>query len=91
MPNFCAVVGCGTRGDRDSNSFFRIPAIPTRGKEEKIKLSSERRQKWIAALKRADLTETKLKYAKICDKHFINGKNFILSYLKRLFPLVNSY
>lgn len=81
MPNFCAVVGCGSRGDRDSNSFFRIPAFPTRGTPEFMKLKTERREKWILALKRTDLTETKLKYATICDKHFITGKCTLFVYI----------
>ncbi|KAK4875860.1 hypothetical protein RN001_012282 [Aquatica leii] len=34
----------------------------------------ERREKWIGALRRADLTEQKLKYGRICSKHFITGK-----------------
>ena len=73
MPNVCAVVGCGTRGMRDENSFFRIPCIPQRGTSEFKKLKMERRQTWIAALKRADLTDSKLKNSVICDKHFITG------------------
>lgn len=73
MPNFCAVVGCGKRGNRDSNKFFRIPCIPKRGSRFYIELKTTRRLKWILALRRADLTEKKLKYAVICDRHFISG------------------
>ena len=74
MPNFCAVVGCGSRGDRDERSFFRIPAIRSIGSPEFLRLTAERRRRWITALKRDDLTEKKLKYATICDKHFLTGK-----------------
>ncbi|KAJ8930304.1 hypothetical protein NQ314_016923, partial [Rhamnusium bicolor] len=44
------------------------------GPNRKInKLAERRRQMWINALKRADLTETKIKYARVCSKHFISG------------------
>lgn len=52
-----------------------------RGTPEFIKLKTERREKWISALKRTDLTETKLKYATICDKHFITGKCTLFVYI----------
>lgn len=74
MPNFCAVVGCHSRGDRDKNKFFRIPTIPKRGHPEIIACKTVRRSKYIEALRRTDLTETKLKYASICDRHFISGR-----------------
>lgn len=73
MPTFCAVVGCGRRGDRDGHihSFFRLPSIPKRGDKT---LKTRRRMQWILALRRADMTEKKLKYLVICDRHFISGK-----------------
>lgn len=76
MPNFCAVLGCASRGDRDRRSFFRIPGIPPKikGNDEIIQLSKERRGKWIKALNRKDFPESKIKFARICDKHFINRK-----------------
>ena len=79
MPNTCAVVGCGTRGMRDKMSIFRISCIPIRGTPEYKKLKMERRQKWIASLKRADLDDSKLKNAFICEKHFVKG-NFMIIY-----------
>lgn len=77
MPRFCAVVGCGRRGDRDArtNSFYRLPCIPKKGDTCLTTLKTKRRMAWILALRRADMTETKLKYAVICDRHFFSGKN----------------
>ncbi|KAJ8973088.1 hypothetical protein NQ317_006479 [Molorchus minor] len=37
------------------------------------KLASERRKAWINRLKRADLTESKIKNGRICSKHFISA------------------
>lgn len=74
MPICCAVVGCGKRGIRDGNKFYKIPNIPKKGRSEIINLKTERRQKWIQALKRSDLTASKLKNAFICDRHFLSGK-----------------
>ncbi|KAJ8930187.1 hypothetical protein NQ314_017051 [Rhamnusium bicolor] len=74
MPSFCAVVNCGSNAAMDQGiKFFRIPSMY--GPNRKInKLAERRRQMWINALKRADLTETKIKYARVCSKHFISGK-----------------
>ncbi|KAJ8970894.1 hypothetical protein NQ314_000981, partial [Rhamnusium bicolor] len=53
--------------------FFRIPSIY--GPNRKInELAQRRRQMWINAIKRADLTETKIKYGRVCSKHFLTGK-----------------
>ncbi|KAK5638749.1 hypothetical protein RI129_013044 [Pyrocoelia pectoralis] len=79
MP-FCMVVNCGRTSIRDGpfSSFFRIPS--KFNNNHKIdNLRSERRKKWIAALKRSDLTELKLKYGRVCSKHFIAGKPAQLS------------
>lgn len=75
MPSFCAVVGCGSRGQRDDVKFFRIPAVVQyKHKLYLVELSKLRRELWLDALRRADLTENKLKYLRICSKHFIGGK-----------------
>lgn len=73
MPNFCGVVNCGNRANRDRKSFYRLPGIPKRASEARLKLFTERRKKWIAALKRDDLTEKKIRYLRICEDHFISG------------------
>lgn len=78
MPSFCAVVGCGSRGLRDDVKFFRIPAVVKyKHKQYLVELSKLRRKQWLDALRRADLTEKKLKYLRICSKHFIGGKYIV--------------
>lgn len=74
MPLTCIVVGCGSRADRDKVSFFRIPAVRTSAHYPQIHaLSSKRRQKWLGAIKRENLTESILKNERVCSKHFITG------------------
>ncbi|KAJ8981200.1 hypothetical protein NQ317_014844 [Molorchus minor] len=67
------VVACGSNSARDLVSFFRIPSEYDNHKQFN-KLASERRKAWINRLKRADLTESKIKNGRICSKHFISGK-----------------
>nr|CAI5836745.1 unnamed protein product [Callosobruchus analis] len=71
MPVTCIVVGCGSRSERDRVSFFCIPIVCRRSLTN---LSLKRRDSWIAAIKRQDLTESKLKYQRVCSKHFITAK-----------------
>ncbi|KAJ8939685.1 hypothetical protein NQ317_016526 [Molorchus minor] len=66
------VVACGSNSTRDLVSFFRIPSEYDNHKQFN-KLASERRKAWINRLKRADLTESKIKNGRICSKHFISG------------------
>lgn len=73
MPSICAVINCGNRGNREDKSFFRVPAIPIKASERKRNLCAERRKMWLSALKRADITEKKVKYFRICEDHFISG------------------
>lgn len=75
MPVFCCVVGCSSRMGRDDVRFFRLPHARNFKHATVInKLTKERRENWLAAIKRADWTDTKLKYARVCSKHFISGK-----------------
>lgn len=73
MPHFCAVVGCGHRSERDKFSYFRIPSQygPNRKMDE---LRLKQRNQWINVLRREDLTDNKIKNARICSAHFISGK-----------------
>lgn len=74
MPNFCIVIGCTNRSNRDAVSFYAVPAILNfKHKVELNRLSQERREKWLAAIGRSDLTEGKIKYQKVCGKHFVKG------------------
>ncbi|KAK5650043.1 hypothetical protein RI129_001072 [Pyrocoelia pectoralis] len=58
----CLVVGCGSTSVRDNNLRNVCYVL------------SQRRNRWIAAIKREDLTETKINCGRVCSKHFITGK-----------------
>ena len=42
--------------------------------EEMRELSEERRNKWISAISREDLTDSILEHGRVCGKHFISGQ-----------------
>lgn len=72
MPQFCAIVKCGSRSGRDKVSFHRFPSIYDNRKNINP-LAKKRRELWIQATRRADLTTEKLKWATVCSKHFVGG------------------
>lgn len=74
------VVGCGSNGARDAVSFFRIPSVFNNHKQF-TQLACDRRKAWINALKRGDLTKSKIDYGRICSKHFISGNTLHYSHL----------
>lgn len=66
----CIVLGCSKRSDRDKDvSFYRIPSVRAGRSTEELELSG-----FLAAISRADLTESKLENGRICSRHFISGK-----------------
>ena len=71
----CLIVGCSKRSGRDKDvSFYRVPKVITskgRGIEE---LSRRRREGYIAAISRSDLSDSILENDRICSRHFISGK-----------------
>lgn len=74
MPSFCAVIKCSNNAAKTVGiSYFRIPGELRSGSYRDRELQRQRREKWICALQRADLTETKLKYGRICSLHFHSG------------------
>lgn len=76
MPLTCIVVNCGSRADRDRVSFFAVPkALNFPHAIHLNELSARRRQQWINAIRREDLTESKLRYEKVCSKHFLQSKS----------------
>nr|CAI5827399.1 unnamed protein product [Callosobruchus analis] len=78
MPQFCCVVNCGSRSNRDSLHFYHIPQVLKHTHRTDLnELSALRRQKWLEAIKRQDLSETKIKNARVCSKHFISGELMI--------------
>ena len=74
MVNFCAVIGCGKRGDRDKGtSFYRLPSIITHQGEQTRRLSERRRREWLAAIRRQDIKPENYAYTRVCSDHFIGG------------------
>ncbi|XP_045472343.1 uncharacterized protein LOC123679046 [Harmonia axyridis] len=75
MPLTCIVTGCVSRHDRDRFGFYHIPTITKhRFLPEKNELSRKRRALWLDAINRDDLTDSKIKYQRVCSRHFITGK-----------------
>ena len=71
----CLIFGCGNRTGRDKGiSFARVPQIITNQGEEAQKLSELRRNLWISAISRADLTDSVLRDGRVCGKHFSSGR-----------------
>ncbi|XP_074036315.1 uncharacterized protein [Leptinotarsa decemlineata] len=75
MPLTCIVVSCGSRADRDKVSFFSVPKVTNFPHLVHLNvLSAKRREQWIRSIRRDDLTESKLKYERVCSRHFVQGK-----------------
>ena len=74
MVNFCAVVGCGNRSDREKEiSFYRLPAVIFHQGEKTRELSQKRRDFWLTRIHREDLGPEKYPYTRICSLHFVSG------------------
>jgi len=75
MANFCAIVGCSNRADRDkTKSFYRLPSIISHQGEKTYELSKERRAVWLARIKREDLQPENYPCTCVCSDHFVCGK-----------------
>ncbi|XP_063056368.1 uncharacterized protein LOC134450456 [Engraulis encrasicolus] len=73
MPQFCAVLGCSSRSNREKGKgYYRLPKVITHKGEKWKKLTEQRRKKWIANLRlqtrRAESANTR-----VCGDHFVNG------------------
>ena len=55
-------------------SFHRIPAVIKHQGEQMLAISKKRRQAWIWAISRADLTDEKLGNAFVYSPHCVQGK-----------------
>ena len=71
----CAVIRCSKRSGRDKGIiFYRIPAtIKGRSKQE-LELSKKRRNGFLSALSREELSDKIITNDRICSTHFISGK-----------------
>ena len=74
----CIVVGCNNNsGQGSGKSFYRIPKVVVGRSLREEELSRRRREGFIAAISRADLTSScsqTLENGRICSDHFISGK-----------------
>lgn len=86
MPNSCGVIGCCNRSERDNVSFYRLPKIVNfKHRKDLNELTKQRRERWLNAISRIDLNETKLKNLRVCSVHFISGKDLMaIDYQKLL-------
>lgn len=78
----CAVVGCSNRSgrgkkkDHEKVRFFRIPAIIRHTDKRDLELSTKRRDGFLAAISRDDLTAAMLENSdyRVCAEHFVDGE-----------------
>ena len=74
MVNFCAIVGCANRGDRDKGkSFYRLPAVIHNQGAATEELSKKRRDLWLSRISRSDISKSTLPCIRVCSDHFITG------------------
>ena len=74
MVNFCAVFGCGNRGDRNKDKhFFRLPSVVTHQGEQTLDLTTRRRAEWLRRIRRNDLRPANYPYTRVCSDHFVSG------------------
>ena len=75
----CVIVGCDYHPCRAQvkRSFFRIPAVILHHDEETKLISTERRKRWLIAIRRADRELNE--YDRVCSRHFISGKSTIIN------------
>ena len=71
----CAVVGCSNRSGRDKGvSFFSIPKVITCRSQRVLELSKNRRDGYLAAISREDITDRGIVNIRVCSQHFISGE-----------------
>ena len=54
--------------------FSRVPKIVKKEGEMIEELMTRRRQAWISAISRDDLTDDKLENERVCSRHFVSGQ-----------------
>ena len=74
MVNYCRVIGCHNRSDRETQlQFYRLPKVIKNQGIECEKLSEERRRLWIASLQQ-NFSGKNLENIRICSAHFVSGR-----------------
>ncbi|XP_041349328.1 uncharacterized protein LOC121368655 [Gigantopelta aegis] len=74
MVNYCRVVGCHNRSDRETQlMYYRLPkVIKSQGKDWE-NLTSERRRLWLQCLQQ-NFDGKNLENIRVCSAHFITGQ-----------------
>ena len=76
----CIIVGCGNKSGKKFTKkdsvvkFSRVPKIVKNEGEMIEELMTRRRQAWISAISRDDLTDDKLENERVCSRHFVSGQ-----------------
>lgn len=84
MVQFCCVVGCGNRSNRERKKFYRLPHIPKSldVASPKALLISKRRSQWLLNIARVDLKDGDSAYSpgyiRVCSDHFYTGELYSL-------------
>ena len=73
----CIMVDCfHNSGKTKGIGFYRIPVVVTNQGEKAEELSRERRERWIAAISRDDITSKDvLSNERVCGRHFVSGQS----------------
>lgn len=80
MVQFCCVVGCGNRSNREIKGFYRLPHVPKRCDKTSLKadILNERRKQWLMNINREDLKYGDACYSpgyiRVCSDHFVSGE-----------------
>ena len=87
MPTSCIIVGCTNRqvkGAKNNKGFHRIPKVPASGDEETKVLAKQRRDAWIAAIRREGITtDANLDNKRVCSDHFRDGEYELHFYIRK--------
>ena len=68
----CAVIGCSKRSGRDMGiSFYRIPAIIKGRSKQELELSKKRRNEFLSAISREDLSDKITTNDRISSTHYL--------------------
>ena len=73
MVNYCRVLGCHNRSDREKDLYFyRLPQVITNQGEDCLNISEGRRRFWLAKLNQ-DFYEKNVDNIHVCSAHFISN------------------
>ncbi|XP_061841206.1 uncharacterized protein [Nerophis lumbriciformis] len=84
MGHTCVVSGCTNRANpgQGTTNFYDIPKVIVNQGKETERLSTERRNTWLARINRAGFTPDPAKrHYKVCSDHFVTGKPSALFYV----------